>query len=242
MKAIKYVITLLLMLFATSVGAQVDKKEVRSGNNKFRKSKYKEADIAYRKALIKDSLSVAANYNLANTLYRQKDYESAFKVMEKLGETVKKTDYSADYYYNKGNIALQKKDYSSAVEAYKASLLINPGDLDAKENFIYAKKLLKNQQNSSKGGKSNQNDDSSKEQDKQKKQDNQDNKPNQQESDSKQNKELNQNSGKNQNSEISKQQMQQILQAIQAKEKETRDKVNKEKAAGAKSKQKDKNW
>jgi hypothetical protein len=33
-----------------------------------------------------------------------------------------------------------------------------------------------------------------------------------------------------------------MLQAIQAKEKETQDKVNKEKAAAVKSRQKEKNW
>ena len=43
-------------------------------------------------------------------------------------------------------------------------------------------------------------------------------------------------------SEISPQQAQQILQAIQAKEKETQDKVNKEKADVLQSRQKDKNW
>lgn len=41
---------------------------------------------------------------------------------------------------------------------------------------------------------------------------------------------------------ISPQQAQQMLKAIQAKEKETQEKVNKEKAAVLKSRQKEKNW
>ena len=41
---------------------------------------------------------------------------------------------------------------------------------------------------------------------------------------------------------ISPQAAQQMLQAIQAKEKETQDKVKKEKAAALKARQKDKNW
>ena len=41
---------------------------------------------------------------------------------------------------------------------------------------------------------------------------------------------------------ISPQQAQQMLRAIQAKEKETQDKVNKEKAESLKSRQKEKNW
>ena len=41
---------------------------------------------------------------------------------------------------------------------------------------------------------------------------------------------------------ISPQQAQQMLRAIQAKEKETQDKVNKEKVEALKSRQKEKNW
>ena len=41
---------------------------------------------------------------------------------------------------------------------------------------------------------------------------------------------------------ISPQQAQQMLKAIQAREKETQDKVNKEKAAVMQSRQKEKNW
>ena len=50
---------------------------MRRGNRDFKKENYREADIDYRKALVKDSTSVAANYNLANTLYRQGDMEQA---------------------------------------------------------------------------------------------------------------------------------------------------------------------
>ena len=53
----------------------------------------------------------------------------------------------------------------------------------------------------------------------------------------------NQNQGQGQgDAKISPQQAQQMLNAIQAREKETQDKVNKEKAAVLKSRQKDKNW
>ena len=45
-----------------------------------------------------------------------------------------------------------------------------------------------------------------------------------------------------QQGQISPQQAQQLLKAIQAREKETQEKVNKEKAAVMKSRQKEKNW
>ena len=187
---------------APSVQAQPDRREVRQGNRQFRKENWREADVDYRRALLKDSTSFAANYNLANTLYRQAAYDEAGKSLERLKEAASASVHAADYYYNSGDVALQKKDYAAAVEAFKQALLRRPDDLDAKENYIYAKKMLENQQN----------------------QDQQQQQPQPQEQ------------------QISPQQARQMLQAIQAKEKETQDKVNKEKAAVLKSRQKDKNW
>ena len=77
---LKYILpAAVLMLSSMSSYAQVDKKDVRRGNRDFRKENYREAEIDYRKALVKDSLSLAANYNLASTLYRQGDMEQAGK-------------------------------------------------------------------------------------------------------------------------------------------------------------------
>lgn len=194
---------------------------------------------------------MAAGYNLANTLYRQEDYEGAAKAMEPVKEVAAG---SSDYFYNLGDIALQKKDYQAAVDAFKQSLLLNPADLDAKENYIYAKKMLENQQNGGGGDNNQDNNDQNQDQN----QDNQDqnNDQNQDQDDNRNNDNKDNNNDNNQDdkgdngdgqsqpqdSKISPQQAQQMLQAIQAKEKETQDKVNKEKAALLKSRQKEKNW
>ena len=138
----------MLSLMATlEAGAQEDKRDVRKGNRDFRKENWKEAEIDYRKALVKDSLSMAAAYNLANTLYREGDVEQAGKVMEGIKEVAPASDAAADYYYNLGDVAIAKEDWQGAVDAFKESLLRNPGDLEAKENYIYAKKKLEDQQN-----------------------------------------------------------------------------------------------
>ena len=74
MKKVLHILAAFL-LFTVTAQAQVDRKDVRAGNRQFRKENYKEADISYRKALVKDSLSVAGNYNLASVLYRQEQYD-----------------------------------------------------------------------------------------------------------------------------------------------------------------------
>ena len=212
----------LLVLSTAPAYCQADRKEVRAGNRKFRKDNFKEAEIDYRKAQVKDSTSIAASYNLASALYRQQDYQGAKAALE----SVQGENLPSDYHYNKGDAALALKDYKTAVDEFRAALLQSPDDLDAKENYIYAKKMLENQQNQNQNQ---QNQDQNQDQQNQQDQ-NQDR--NQQDS----------NNNQNQEPSISPQQAQQMLNAIQAREKQTQDKVNREKAALLKSKQKEKNW
>ena len=240
------IIRLALLLLVTLAAelpsmAQIDRHDVRSGNRRFSKEKYQEAEVDYRKACIKDSLSVAGNYNLASALYREGNYEEAAKTMARIKEVAPATEHASDYHYNDGDVALQKKDYATAVEAFKKSLLLNPGDLDAKENYIYAKKMLENSQNGG-GGQDQQNQDQDKDQQDQ----NQDQNQNQ-DQDQNQQDQQNQDQNKDQQNldqqqKLSSQQAQQMLKAVQAQEQKTQDKVNKEKAAVLKSKQKEKNW
>ena len=234
----------LLVLSAAPAYCQADRKEVRAGNRKFRKDNFKEAEIDYRKAQVKDSTSIAASYNLASALYRQQDYQGAKAALE----SVQGENLPSDYHYNKGDAALALKDYKTAVDEFRAALLQSPDDLDAKENYIYAKKMLENQQNQNQNQNQNQQN-----QDQNQDQQNQDQNQDQQNQDQNQdqqnqqdqNQDRNQqdsNNNQNQEPSISPQQAQQMLNAIQAREKQTQDKVNREKAALLKSKQKEKNW
>lgn len=242
----------MLLSVALTASAQVDRHDVRAGNRKFRKDNWKEADISYRKALVKDSTSVAANYNLANTLYRQENYEEAEKLMKKIGDNASASANAADYWYNTGDIAIAKKDWQGAVNAFKEALLKNPSDMDAKENYIYAKKMLENQQkNGGNGDGQNNQDQNNQEQNNQNQDQNQNGQDQNKDQNNDQNQDQNQNNGQGngnwqpqqaQEGKISPQQAQQMLRAIQAKEKETQDKVNKEKADALKSRQKEKNW
>ena len=66
----------ILLLFAM-IPAFAQKHDLRRGNREFRKGEYSQADVSYRKGLLKDSTSVAARYNLANNLYKQGNYDEA---------------------------------------------------------------------------------------------------------------------------------------------------------------------
>ena len=228
MRRMLFILIGLALAFGAS--AQVDRREVREGNRKFRGGNYRQAEIDYRKAALKDSLSVAAQYDLASALYRQDDFEGAGKALMTIKDVAAAHPQSADYFFNAGDVALKTENYQAAVEAFKEALLRNPGDLEAKENYIYAKKKLEDQQQDG-GGDDNQDQNQDQDQQDQNQDQNQDQQDQQDQEQQPQPREQ----------KISPQQAQQMLSAIQAKEKETQDKVNREKAEANPNK-KEKNW
>ena len=242
-----FAVVLLLGISAVSSYAQTDKKEVRQGNRFYKEGNFKEAEVEYRKALIKDSMSVAGNYNLANTLMQQEDAANAELIYAKLGDTisripvnvdwkkgsveVEKKSVSSDYYHNLGNSLLEQKRYQEAVDAYKNALRRNPSDDLTRENYIYAKKKLEDQQNQDQN-----------QQQQQQQQQNQDQNQDQQQNNQDQQQDQQNQPQNGQQPKITPQAAEQMLQAMQEKENQTQEKVKEEKAKALKSKQKEKNW
>ena len=228
----KTIAALAALLLVLPLSAQEDKTEVRSGNRMLHNRNYNEAEINFRKGLVKDSTSFISSYDLASSLYLQKDYDNAAKALERVEAQLPDSEYASSWYFNRGNIALQQQDYKSAMDAFKQALLLEPGDLQAKESYIYAKKKLQEQQNQDNQqgeGDQNRNQDGDQQQDQQPQAQPQEDRQDQpQEAPAEQ--------------QISPQQAQQMLKAIQAKEKETQEKVEKAKALQAQSRRKENNW
>lgn len=217
--------------------AFAQKADLRRGNRQFRKEKYAEADISYRKGLMQDTTSVAAHYNLANNLYRQENFDEAARQMEAVQLTAGEAPFAADYYYNCGDIAIARQDWQTAVNMFKESLRRNPSDLCAKENYLYARNKLQEQQNQNQD----QNQDQQQNQEDQQQQQQQQEDQQEQDQNKDQDKDQQQ-QPRPQQEQLSPQQAQQLLQAIQEKEKQTQEKVDEKKAAALKSRQKEKNW
>lgn len=253
------VLAALLVLSPAVLSAQSDRSEVRAGNRDFKKGQYREAEIEYKRALLKDSASVTARYNLGNALYKASSYNEAELYFKGLGDTLKNLSRSkaSDYFHNSGNLALQQKKYQEAVEAFKESLRLEPDNFETKSNLAYAQKMLKNQQNQQQNQQNQNQDQNNQNQDQNNQnQDQQDQQDQNQNQDQDQNKDQNQDRNNDQNQDqnqqdqqqnqdqpqISPQAAQQMLQAIEDKEKQTQDKVRKAKALQQKSKEKEKNW
>ena len=140
----------------------------------------------------------------------------------------------AEIYHNMGVILQSAKQYPQCIEAYKESLRNNPKDDETRYNLALAQKLLKDQQQNQQ----NQDQQQQQQQD-QKKQQQQEQNQDQQEQDQKDQQQQQQQQQQNKN-EMSKENAQQLLNAVMQDEKNVQDKVKKQ--IQIQGKKLDKDW
>lgn len=224
---------------------------VRKGNRQFANQRYEQSADSYQQALVYDSTSFAAKYNLGNAMFRTERYDRAEQLLTATAaDSLQSATDRAEAYFNLGNAQFAQQKLQEALQSYRRSLTLNPDDLEAKYNYAYTKKLLEQQQNQNQNQNQDQNQDQQQNQDNQnnqndQNQDQQDNNQNQDNKDN-QNNQDNQDDKQNQQGQqpprsgMSEQQQQQLLNAIQAQEDKTQEKLD-EKAKGVIIKGR-KNW
>jgi len=159
----KKLILLLLLFPAVAAFCQQDGGHLRKGNELYKKGKFNEAEIEYRKGLEKKPDSYVGKYNLSNALYKQKKYKESSVLMDSLIQKSKDPNQQASAYHNLGNSLLQDKAYAESAEAYKKALKLKPDAEDSRYNLSYAlKKLQQQQQQQQKQQQKNQNKDQDK--------------------------------------------------------------------------------
>lgn len=84
-----------------------------------------------------------ANYNLGNSIYRQNQPAEAKYKFASAVETAKTKEEKHKAYHNLGNTFMLEKNYAGAVDAYKNALRNNPSDDETRYNYALAKKKQK---------------------------------------------------------------------------------------------------
>jgi len=154
----KQTVLILFSLFITvSLFSQKERKYIRSGNKSYEKEDYGNAEVEYQKAITVDSVSFAANFNLADAYYKQKKYTEAEKQFQVLTKQQANKDKIAGVYYNLGNTQFKQaekllqqqkisdamKKINQSIDSYENALRNNPFDKDAKYNLSYASEVLR---------------------------------------------------------------------------------------------------
>ena len=231
----KFYILSMLLLAGTAHGLAQDKTDrdyLRSGNKLYNDSLFIKAEVDYRKALELNPKSTDAMFNLANALLMQQKAQEAMEQYESVSKIEKDKQKLAQIYHNMGVILQSSKQLPQCIEAYKESLRNNPKDDETRYNLALAQKLLKDQQQDQ------QNQDQQQQQQEQK-EDKQDQNKDQQEQDQKDQQQNQQQQQQNKN-EMSKENAQQLLNAVMQDEKNVQDKVKKQ--LQIKGKKLEKDW
>ena len=229
------VLTIVFALLATFVFSEAaaqrmpERRIVRKGNRQYERANYDKSLENYSLALREDPNCFEAKFNTANVQMKKQLYNKAEQTLRKLAQDSTRTDIErSEVAYNLGNTLFVQQRLEEALDCYRNAMRLNPDDKEAKYNYALTKELLKQQQDQQ--NQDNQNnqqnqDNQNQEQNQDQQQDNQDQEDKKDQQDNKDQ------SGQDQQPQpqISEQEQQAMLEAIQAQEDKTQDKLKEKK-------------
>ena len=243
---------LVVLMVVISAYGQNERKVIRDGVRAYGDGEFEEAEVQFRKAENINQELYEAEFNTGAALYGQEKYEATVKQYESLLDQTDDPGKTAQIWHNIGNSLLEAQQYGPSIEAYKNSLRKNPSDEDTRYNLAYAKQKLEEEQQENQDSdqdQQKQDRDQDKENDQQEQDQEQDKENDQQEQEQEQEQENDQQEQEQEQEqeqqpvprEISKEDAERMLKAIQQQEKDVKEKVDKKKAAAAKVKT-EKDW
>lgn len=140
---------LLFMIFLAlpmiSFGQQ-ERKYIRDSYTLYHDSLFDQAQEAAVKAMALTPDSYEANYNYANSLFKQQKYDEALEKFNQLASKETDKNKLGELYHNIGDCHFAKQELEPAIEAFKKSLKSNPLDDQTRYNLVATKKLLDDKQ------------------------------------------------------------------------------------------------
>ena len=238
----KIILFVLCLGGGLSVSAQkmTENDHIRRGNKLYADSLYEKAEIEYRKALEINPESTDAMFNLGNALFNQISQQSQDKGKEALEQYATASKLETDkeklacINHNLGTLLYTAQQYAQSVEAYKEALRNNPNDHETRYNLAMAMHMLKqqNQQQQDQNQQQEQQQDQKQEQQQeqnqqQQEQQKQDQQQNQQQEQQQEQKQDQQQQAQQDKENISKENAEQMLNAVMQDEKDIQEKAKK---------------
>lgn len=144
---------ILFILLAFLIAGPGDgKKKGRQGNTLYAQEQYEEAAAMYRDGIISvqeggpGAVHSGLLNNLGAALYRSGDAEGAGIAFSSAASMALETEDLVRASYNAGNAAYQTQQLEQSLEHYRRALLNDPSNQDAKFNYEFVKRQLEEQQ------------------------------------------------------------------------------------------------
>jgi len=197
------------------------REELKAGNKAYQQKNFDTAQNHYSKAVEKQPESFKSNFNLGDALYQKKDYANARKAFSNSAQLTSDKIEKAKALHNIGNTYMSEKKWEEAINVYKESLKVSAQNKNTMYNLAYAQEMLKKEKNNkdkNKDNKDNKDKDNKDNKDKDKNQDKKEQDKKEQDKGN-QDREEGQQHPKAQPSKLSKQQAENLLNALQQEEK-----------------------
>lgn len=220
------------LLISASANAQKERKYIRDSYNQYTDGKYEDAQESSVRALAEAPNSYEANYNYACSLFKQEKVDEALEKLNQMAQNETDKEHISQLYHNIGNCHYVKGEFDKSIDAYKKSLRANPDGEEGfrtRYNLVAAQKMLQQDQNQDQ----NQNKDQQQQQQQQQQQEQQQQQQDQQQDQQQQQQQQQQN-------EMSKDDAQRILDALQQDENKLQEERKKIKAPA--NRNIEKNW
>ncbi len=141
------VITVFCLLTGALVFAQ--QAAVREGNLLYREGRFDDAVKKYDEAIAADPADLTASYNRANALAKKGDKAAARdeynKLLEKAGTLQSNNSLRERALYDRGVLEQQEKQLAESIRSWKDALKLDPADTLARENLQKALREKKQQ-------------------------------------------------------------------------------------------------
>lgn len=223
----------------------------REANKAYEAGDFEVAVQLYQQAIVNNPEEARLYFNLGNALAKLGRYDEAGAAYEQFKAMQENAALAARADYNTGNLLTEQQQWEAAAKKFKETLRQNPGDQQARFNYELAlRKQQEQEQNQDQDQDQQQNQDKNQQQ-----QQNQNDQQNQQQKNQEQNQDQNQqkqdqkqpNDGEQkpdkqqqmQNVPISPKEAEQMLKALENKEKDLLKKLKKQKAEPPKPNEKD---
>jgi tetratricopeptide (TPR) repeat protein len=125
---------------------------MREAREALSENDFASAEAAYRLAIAKDPDNATARYNMGNLYYTKEKTPEAESRLRQAAERANTKEDKHKAFHNLGNSFMKQKRYQEAVESYKNALRNNPNDDETRYNFALAKKMLEEEEQEGGGG------------------------------------------------------------------------------------------
>jgi Ca-activated chloride channel family protein len=206
----QFLVILVSLAAMFRVQGQAANTAIHRGNQLYRQQQYAESRASYEKALAADPKNATAEYNSGNALFRGNDHEEAIAAYDNTISHSSSLPLKQKAFYNKGVAYSRQQKLPESIDAWKEALKLDPNDQEARDNLEKALREKKKQDQQQQQNKDKK--DKPKDQPKNQNKPQPDQQPPQQQQPQ---------------SKLSKQQVEQLLRALEQKEKEVQQKMQK---------------